>query len=78
MGVTQKAEFRFKMPYLPHSQYAVACSIVDGNLDESIQHHFLYEALIITVSSSAVRWGLVDIPFDGINLRLIDGKVGVS
>ena len=77
-GGALEAEFRFKMPYLPNGQYAVACSIADGNLDENIQHHFLHDALIITVSSSAVRWGLVGIPFDGINLRLIDGKAGVS
>lgn len=73
-----EAEFRFKMPYLPNGQYAVACSIADGNLQENVQHHFLHDALIITVSSSANRWGLVGIPFDGINLRLIDGSTKVS
>jgi len=73
-----EAEFRFKMPYLPNGQYAVACSIADGNLQENVQHHFLHDALIITVSSSENRWGLVGIPFDGINLRLIDGGTRVS
>ena len=75
---TLEAEFRFKMPYLPNGQYAVACSIADGNLDENVQHHFLHDALIITVFSSKVRWGLMGIPFDGINLRLIDGSAKVS
>jgi lipopolysaccharide transport system ATP-binding protein len=77
-GAGLEAEFRFKMPYLPNGQYAVACSIADGNLQENVQHHFLHDALIITVSSSANRWGLVGIPFDGINLRLIDGGTRVS
>jgi len=77
-GVGLEAEFRFKMPYLPNGQYAVACSIADGNLEESVQHHFLHDALIIAVSSSANRWGLVGIPFDDINLRLIDGGTKVS
>ena len=77
-GAGLEAEFRFKMPYLLNGQYALACSIADGNLQENVQHHFLHDALIITVSSSVHRWGLVGIPFDGINLRLIDGSTKVS
>ena len=77
-GAGLEAEFRFKMPYLPNGLYAIACSMADGNMHENVQHHFLHDALIITVSSSANRWGLVGIPFDGINLRLIDGSTKVS
>jgi lipopolysaccharide transport system ATP-binding protein len=73
-----EAKFRFKILYLPNGQYAVVCSIADGNLQENVQQHFLRDALIITMSSSANRWRLVGIPFDDINLRLIDGGTKLS
>lgn len=68
-GDTFLGEFTFILPMLPNGEYAVMASVADGNLYENIQHHYLHDALLIKVSSSEIRWGLVGIPFENISLR---------
>jgi lipopolysaccharide transport system ATP-binding protein len=63
------AEFIFTLPMLPNGQYAVVASAADGDLYNNVQHHFLHDALIINVTSSKIRWGLVGIPFESISLQ---------
>jgi lipopolysaccharide transport system ATP-binding protein len=65
-GIT--AVFDFTLPYLPNGQYAVACSIADGDLHNNTQHHFIHDALIVTISSKEARWGLVGIACDQIQM----------
>jgi lipopolysaccharide transport system ATP-binding protein len=55
---------------LPNGQYAVMVSVADGDIHDHIQHHWIHEALIITVSSSKVRYGLIGIPFERVELIL--------
>jgi lipopolysaccharide transport system ATP-binding protein len=69
-GQKFSAEFVFTLPMLPNGQYAVAASVADGDLYNNVQHHFLYDALIINVTSSKIRWGLVGIPFEHISLQI--------
>lgn len=69
-GTTFEGIFDFHLPMLPNGQYVVMASVADGNLNENIQHHWIHDALIITVSSSKIRYGLVGIPFDRVELRL--------
>ena len=69
-GQSIKAIFCFQLPMLPNGQYAVVASIAEGNLHDHVQHHWLHDALIITVSSSNVRWGLVGVPFDHVSLAV--------
>lgn len=64
------AEFVFRLPMLPNGQYVVMASVADGDLYSNVQHHYLHNALIINVSSSKIRWGLVGIPFERISLEL--------
>lgn len=66
------AKFIFQLPMLPNGEYAVMASVANGNLYDHIQHHFLHDALIITVSSSKVRWGLVGLSFDQVTLEVSD------
>ena len=68
-GQIVTAIFDFTLPYLPNGQYAVACSIADGTLNENTQHHFIHDALIVTVSSNRARWGLVGIACDEIRME---------
>lgn len=68
-GQSVTAAFNFSLPLLPNGQYAVACSIADGNLHDNTQHHFIHDALIVTVSSKQARWGLVGIACDQIRLE---------
>ena len=63
-------EFVFHLPMLPNGQYAVMASVADGSLYDHIQHHFLHDALILTVTSSKIRWGLVGISFDQVVLKI--------
>jgi len=68
-GATLIGEFDFQLPMLPNGQYAVMASVADGTLHEHVQHHWMHDALIITVSSSKVRYGLVGIRFDRVELK---------
>jgi lipopolysaccharide transport system ATP-binding protein len=66
------AHFVFRLPMLPNGQYALMASVADGTLYDNVQHHFLHDALILTVSSSKIRWGLVGIRFDEVILKVQD------
>lgn len=72
-GDSVTAVFDFTLPLLPNGQYAVACSIADGRLQDHTQHHFIHDALIVTVSSKEARWGLVGIACDKIRLEATHG-----
>lgn len=67
-----KAIYTFRLPMLPNGSYAVMASVANGDLYDNVQHHYLHDALIINVSSSKVRWGLVGIPFEKIALEVDD------
>jgi lipopolysaccharide transport system ATP-binding protein len=64
------AEFTFVLPMLPNGQYAVMASVAGGSLYNHVQHHFLHDALILTVSSSKIRWGLVGLNFQQVTLKM--------
>lgn len=64
------AEFHFTLPMLPNGDYAVMASAATGTLYDNIQHHFLHDAIVLTVTSSKIRWGLVGIPFDHVVLKV--------
>lgn len=70
-GVTFSGEYIFSLPMLPNGQYAVMASLADGDLHTNVQHHWLHDALIVNVSSSKVRWGLVGVHFEKVELKEI-------
>jgi lipopolysaccharide transport system ATP-binding protein len=63
-------EFVFTLPMLPNGQYVVMASVADGDLHNNVQHHWLHDALTITVSSSKIRFGLVGLAFDRVVLEV--------
>lgn len=63
-------EFFFKLPMLPNGQYAVMASVADGDHYNNVQHHWLHDALIINVSCSKIRYGLVGIAFERVVLEV--------
>lgn len=69
-GQNFTAQFEFKLPLLPNGQYAIMASVADGVMNNNIQHHCVYDALIVNVSSSQIRWGLVGIPFTKVSLDI--------
>ncbi|MBU6994206.1 ABC transporter ATP-binding protein [Ferrovum myxofaciens] len=70
-GVTFDGLFEFRLPMLPNGQYAVMASVADGNYQVNIQHHWLHDALIINISSSKIRYGLVGILFERAELKVV-------
>jgi lipopolysaccharide transport system ATP-binding protein len=71
-GQVFEASFEFILPMLPNGQYAVMSSVANGDLHENVQHHWMHDALIINVSSSKVRYGLIGIAFELITLKLVN------
>lgn len=68
-GEVFEAYFTFRLPMLPNGQYVVMTSLANGDLYNNVQHHWLHDALILNVSSSTIRWGLVGVPFDEVVLQ---------
>lgn len=62
------ARFEFNLPLLPNGEYSMTVAIADGSIHDHTQHHWLHDALIINVQSSAIRYGLVGIPFKLVSL----------
>ncbi len=70
-GQKFSATFDFVLPMLPNGDYALMCSVANGDLVNNIQHHHLHDALFIKVFNSKVRWGLVGVKFRKIELDTI-------
>ncbi|MBO0613238.1 ABC transporter ATP-binding protein [Thiothrix fructosivorans] len=68
-GKVFEGEFVFRLPMLPNGQYIVMASLANGDIVNHVQHHWLHDALILNISSSKVRWGLVGIQFDKVNFK---------
>jgi lipopolysaccharide transport system ATP-binding protein len=71
-GATFAGVFEFRLPMLPNGQYAVMASVADGDRYENVQHHWMHDALIVNVASSKIRYGLVGIPFERVELQVSD------
>jgi len=65
-------EFIFRLPMLPNGEYMLMASVANGTQYDNVQHHHLHNVLIINVSSSKVRYGLVGIAFDKVKIGVID------
>ena len=67
-----EAVFQFRLPMLPNGDYVVFASVAEGELHDNVQHHLLHDALIVKVSSSKVRWGLVGVAFERVELKVCE------
>lgn len=68
VGERLEAEFIFSLPLLPNGEYSMSVSIADGDPYNHIQHHWLHDAVILTVQSPKLRYGLVGISFDSVSM----------
>lgn len=64
--------FEFKLPMLPNGQYVVMSSVADGDAHDNVQHHWMHDALVINVFSSRIRYGLMGIAFDRVELKAVN------
>ena len=72
-GERLEAEFMFSLPFLPNGEYSMTVSIADGDPYSPIQHHYLHDAVILTVQSARLRYGLVGVLFDSVSMRKVIG-----
>jgi lipopolysaccharide transport system ATP-binding protein len=63
------AKFHFRMPILPSGEYSISPAIAEGTQEDHIQHHWLHDAMILTVQASPACLGLVGIPMKKISLE---------
>jgi len=72
-GEGLEAKFVFSLPLLPNGAYSMTVSIADGDPQFHTQHHWLHDAIILTVQSAKLRYGLMGITFDSVSMsRRID------
>lgn len=67
-GGLLNARFLFQMPRLPVGSYSVAVAVADGTQLEHVQHHWIYDALIFSSTSTSVASGLIGLPIHSIEL----------
>lgn len=71
-GRELQAKFSFVLPMLPNGTYSMTVAIADGDLYDHVQHHWIHDAVILSVNSSKPRYGLVGIPFESISLNEVN------
>lgn len=67
-GGEVEANFCFRMPDLPNGDYSFSVAIAEGSQDSHLQHHWLHEALMIRVHTTAPHFGIVGVPMTRIRL----------
>lgn len=75
-GDVLEAVFSFRLPLLPNGSYSMTVSIADGEPFNHVQHHWLHDALLINVVSDRLRYGLVGIPFDAVEMGVLESSAG--
>lgn len=68
-GAVLEARFLFRLPLLPNGDYSMTVAIANGDTMVNVQHHWLHDAVLMSVASTKPRYGLVGIPFERIQLR---------
>jgi lipopolysaccharide transport system ATP-binding protein len=63
-----EASFHFQLPLLPNGDYVITAAIAEGDPHDHVQHHWIHEAFVFRVSSKQLRYGLVGIPFESVEM----------
>ena len=69
-GQNITASFAFKMPILPAGDYSFSAALADGTQESHIQHHWIFDALVIKVHASQICHGLIGVPMSKIDLLI--------
>jgi len=70
-GQPFEAVFGFRMPILPIGDYCLGVAIAEGTQREHVQHQWIHDALFFKSYSTSLSTGLVGIPIDRIELRVL-------
>lgn len=60
-GDKLRAELTFTLPMLANGSYPISFSIADGTLTEHVQHHWIHDAFVIDISSTKIRFGVLEV-----------------
>ncbi len=63
-----EAHFRFRMPILPQGDYSVDVALATGSQENHTQQHWIHDALAFKATESTMRYGLVGIPMQSIEI----------
>lgn len=67
-GSLLRAEFIFVLPMLQNGDYSLTVALAEGDIGHHVHHHWLHDAAILRVHSPALRWGIVGVPFERVQL----------
>lgn len=69
-GSMIRAEFEFRMPYMPRGRYTIDVAVADGTYLQHVQTMWIYDAMAFESIFVPRSTGLVGIPFRAIRLRV--------
>ncbi|HEX4854983.1 ABC transporter ATP-binding protein [Arenimonas sp.] len=67
-GQRLRAEFAFRMPWLPVGKYSFDVALADGTHAEHVQAAWVFDGLVIESITSSVATGLVGLPYHSVTL----------
>ena len=69
-GSMIRADFEFRMPYMPRGRYTIDVAVADGTYLQHVQTMWIYDAMVFESIFVPRSTGLVGIPFRAIALRV--------
>ncbi len=70
-GERFQASFAFSMPIMPLGDYTISVAVAEGTQADHVQHQWIHEAIAFKVHSSSVCHGLLGVPMEKIELKII-------
>ena len=70
-GSELQTDFSFYMPLLPSGDYSISTAVANGTQEVHEQHHWINDAVLFKSESSSVSTGLIGIPMQSIEMRVI-------
>ena len=67
-GQRLRAEFGFRMPWLPVGKYSIDLALADGTHAEHVQNDWVFDGLVVESIGSTVSAGLVGLPYHSVTL----------
>jgi lipopolysaccharide transport system ATP-binding protein len=72
VGQRVRAEFGFRMPWLPAGKYTIDVALADGSHLSHVQNDWVFDALVLESVSSTVSAGLIGLPYHAVTLSVVD------
>lgn len=70
-GESFVAKFEFRFPRLPTGEYVFNAAVAEGTQDNHVQHHWVHDALKLSVQQSSFVDGLISVPMDNLIIESV-------